>query len=351
MAVVQTLSTIKVQSIINYVRTHIALKTLLGVGGFALEPGMSIANDVLQFILAKPFSWKFNRKDLAFFVTQPFVQDYFFAGAGAFTISPLVGTGTANVGGGGVGVDLATNNGITQSGSTVTVNCLQRHNYVAGQTVYFNNVVDQSGNLVTALNAILTVNTNAATATWSNGFVITAIPTGTSFQFTLAAPINISGAPGIFDFGWLEAASLTDYSNTSVPQPTGPIEAADRITPSSLVGEPAKVAAYRDLGTGVLVFRVDPCATSYNMAVNLTYQARARLLTSPNDNWAPWPDNLAYVLRSGFKAYALDLFGNSESGKVRAMQKFLMDVQSAKEYEDSEESNLGFAPRMPLMRG
>lgn len=345
-----TLSTITVQSIINYVRTHIALKSLLGVGGFSNEPGMSIANDVLQYLLSKPFSWKFNRKDLPFFVTQPFIQDYFFAGAGAFTLSPLVTTGPANVGGGGVGVDLAGNSAITQSGSTVTVNCLQRHNFTAGQQVYFNNVVDQNGNLVAALNAILTIDTNAVTAIWSGGFVITAV-TATTFQFTLITAITPCGAPGIFDFGWLEAAALTDFSNTAVPQPTGPIEATDRITPTSLVGEPAKVAAYRDLGTGVMVFRVDPCATSYNMAVNLTYQARARVLSTPTDKWAPWPDNLAFVLRSGFKAYAYDLSDRSESEKMRQMQKFLMDVQSAKEYEDSEESNLGFAPRTGLMRG
>jgi hypothetical protein len=350
MPATSTLSTITVQSIINYTRVHVALKNLLGVGGFSNEPGMSIANDVLQFLLAKPFSWKFNRKDLPFFVTQPFTQDYFFAGAGAFTLSPLVTTGTANVGGGGVGVDLALNNGITQSGSTVTVNCLQRHNFTAGQTVYFNNVVDQSGALVSALNAVLTVDTNAVTAIWSGGFTITAV-TATTFQFTLAAPISTCGAPGINDFGWLEAAALTDFSNTAVPQPTGPIEAADRITPTSLVGEPAKVAAYKDLGTGVMVFRVDPAAGTYNMAVNLTYQARARVLVNPQDKWSPWPDNLAYVLRSGFKAYAYDLSDRSESEKMRQMQKFMMDAQSAKEYEDSEESNLGFAPRTPLMRG
>jgi hypothetical protein len=347
----QTLSTINVQSVINYARTHIALKSLLGVGGFANEPGMSIANDVLQFLLAKPFSWKFNRKDLPFFVTQPFVQDYFFAGTAAFTISPLVTTGTANVGGGGVGVDLASNNGITQSGSTVTVNCLQRHNYVVGQTVFFNNVVDQSGAAVTLLNAVLTVDTNAVTATWANGFVITAVPSGTSFQFTLVTPITTCGAPGILDFGWLEAAALTDFSNTAVPQPTGPIEAADRITQTSRVGEPDKVAAHRDLGTGVMVFRMDPCATSYNMAVNLTYQARARVLVKPTDLWTPWPDNLGYVLRSGVKAYAYDMSDRSEAEKLRQMQKFIMDVQSAKEYEDSEESNLGFAPRRGIMQG
>jgi hypothetical protein len=346
------LCTITVQNVIDAVRTQNALRKLLGVGGIANEPGLSIANNVLQFLFAKPYAWKFNRKFMPFFVTQPFIQDYYFAGACAFTLSSVVSNGTAaTVGGGGVGIDLASSSAITQSGQVVTVNCLQPHNYVAGQTVYFNNVVDGSGALIAAVNAVLTVDTNALLSNWTNGFTITALPTRTSFQFSLATAINACGAPGINDFGWLESAGLTDISNTSVPQPTGPIRAVDRITSTSKVGETAKVCMLQDLGTGVLVFRVDPAADPYSMAVNLAYQMRAPRLKAPSTTWAPWPDNLSFAIYSGVKAYAYDNSDKPESTKMKWMQKFEIDAQKAAAYEDSEESEMGFAPTMGIMRG
>jgi hypothetical protein len=346
------ISTITVQNVIDFCRSQVSLRSLLGIGGITNEPGMTYANLVLQDLLAKPFAWKFNRKFLPFFVTQPYIQDYNFAGACAFSLSPVLSNGaTATVGGGGVGIDLASNSAITQAGSVVTVNCLQRHNYVAGQTVYFNNVVDQNGAAVTALNAALTVDTNALSSTWSNPFIITATPTGTSFQVSLSTPIAACGAPGIFDFGWLESASLTDVANTAVPQPTGPIKAVDLITPTSLVGETAKVCAYQDLGTGIMVFRVDPCAPTYSMAVNCVYQIRAPRLISPRSTWAPWPDNLAFALYSGVKAFAFDNSDRSDTDKLKASRQYEADKQKAASFEDSEESEQGFAPSMGIMRG
>lgn len=346
------LSTITVRNVIDFSRSQIALRNLLGIGGNSSEPGLTYANNILRYLLAKPFSYKFNRKFLPFFVTQPYIQDYSFAGACAFVLSPVLSNGTtATVGGGGVGIDLASNSAITQAGSTVTVKCLQPHNYTVGQTVYFNNVVDQSGNLVAAVNGVLTVNTNALQSTWTNGFVITAIPSTTTFQFSLVTAITACGAPGISDFGWLEAAALTDISNTAVPQPTGPIRAVDRITPSSLVGETSKVCAYQDLGTGVMVFRVEPCAPTYSMAVNCTYQGRSPRLTSLNATFAPWPDHLAFALYSGMKAHAFDNSDKSDNDKMKALKQFENDRLVAAEYEDAEESEQGFAPTMGIMRG
>lgn len=344
-------STISVLNIVDYARAHIALKVLLGIAGINNEPGMSIANDILQYLLAKPFAWKFNRKNLPFFVTQAYVQDYYFAGACAFTIAPVTSSGSTPLSGGGVGIDLASNSAISQSGTTVTVNCLQRHNMVVGQTVYLNNIVDQSGSAVAALNAIFTMDTNQMKSTWSNGFLITAVPSGTSFQFSTTAGQPICGAPGITDIGWLESASIIDISNPSVPQPTGPVEAQDRITPTHVRGETKQVCIQQDLGTGVVIIRVNPCADSQSYSVNCVYQARAKRLIRPGDTWDPWPDNLAYVLRAGMKAYAYDLADKSAAEKEAKLREFFIVAQSALTYADSESSNFGFAPTMGLMRG
>jgi hypothetical protein len=343
-------STITVDSILTYARAHTALKLIMGIGGVSNEPGMSIANDTLQYVLAKPFAHKFNRKNMPFFVTQAFVQDNYFAGACAFTLAPLViSSSNSSIGGGGVGIDLASNSAITQIGTTVTVNCLQRHNLIAGQTIYLNNVVDQSGSLVAALNAIFTQDSNAMTSLWSNGFLVTAL-TATTFQFTATAGQPVCGAPGITDVGWLESASIVDINSTGVPQPVAPIEAVDRISPTYASGRTEELCVYQDLGTGVLVLRVNPCPSSYQMAVFGVYQARARMLNRTQDTWAPWPDNLAFVLRAGVKAYAYDLADKSIAEKQMKMKEFSLAAQSALTYSDSENSNQGFAPSSGLMR-
>lgn len=62
-------STITVKNLIDYASTHTKLAPIIGVGGVQLEPGMSIANNVLQKLLGKPFNWKFNRTALGTAIT------------------------------------------------------------------------------------------------------------------------------------------------------------------------------------------------------------------------------------------------------------------------------------------
>lgn len=346
------ISTITCQNVLDYARAHIALRPILGIGGVSNQPGMDICNDVLQFLLAKPFSWKFNRKQMAMLVTQGFIQDYLFAGACAFTLNPVVQSGgQTTLGGGGVGIDLASNNAITQSGTTTTVNCLQPHNFAVGQTVYLNNVTDVNGNLISAYNAVFTLSTLNLSATWSNGFLITATPTATSFVFTAGSSgLAIAGAPGITDFNWLSDASILDLNNTGVPQPTGPIRAVDRITPTHRMDETKEVCVLSDLGTGVIQIRIGPNADVYSMAMTLGYQARAPLLTRPSQTWAPWPDRLAYVLRAGVKAYAYQLTEKSDDSKEKQLAWFVNMAQTALGASDAEDQNLGFAPTVSIMR-
>lgn len=347
------LSTISCQNVLDYARAHVKLKPLLGIGGISNEPGMSICNDVLQMLLARPFAWKFNRRQMALLVTQGFIQDYLFAGGCAFTLNPVVQSGgQTTLGGGGVGIDLATNSAVTQSGFVTTVNTLQPHNFAVGQTVFMNNVTDTSGNLIPGYNSIFILDTLALTATWTNGWVITSTPSQTQFIFTSNVSGQVAGgAPGITDFNWLTDVSVLDINNTGVPQPTGPIRAVDRITPTHRLDETKEVCVNTDFGNGVIQIRVGPNADVYSMALNLGYQMRAPLLTSPTSKWAPWPDRLAYVLRAGVKAFAYDLTEESEEAKLSRM-KFFTDycIPGALGASDAEDQNLGFAPTVSIMR-
>src|SRR4051812_13064567 len=118
-------STITGQNVIDYARANTKLIPLVNVGGLnANEPGLSFINEVMQEILAAPFNWKFNRKEMTMLVLQQFKQDYLFAGANAFVVS---GSGSN---GGGAAIDLATANAITQVGAVTTVNTLEPHPFI-----------------------------------------------------------------------------------------------------------------------------------------------------------------------------------------------------------------------------
>jgi len=80
-------STLTLQAVVNWSRTFTKLVPIVGVGGFANEPALSICNDVLSEILMGgldpktgrpfgPFPWKWNRKSITSFPTVDKQQDY-----------------------------------------------------------------------------------------------------------------------------------------------------------------------------------------------------------------------------------------------------------------------------------
>jgi len=58
-------STVTLQTVTDWARTYTKLIPIIGVGGFANEPALSICNNVMQAFLSRPYAWPFNRKTLA----------------------------------------------------------------------------------------------------------------------------------------------------------------------------------------------------------------------------------------------------------------------------------------------
>ena len=70
-------STVKVQDVIKYARSFPELTPVFSdVSGWTQEPGLTIANDVMQRFLAEGMNWKFNRALVAPIITVPLQQDY-----------------------------------------------------------------------------------------------------------------------------------------------------------------------------------------------------------------------------------------------------------------------------------
>jgi hypothetical protein len=61
---------------LQFAQTYISIRPLLGVGTYTDEPGLTIGDWVRQFILAPPFSWRWNRGTTSFNVSPAGGQDY-----------------------------------------------------------------------------------------------------------------------------------------------------------------------------------------------------------------------------------------------------------------------------------
>lgn len=171
---------------------YTSLQNYFRVGGQSNEPAMTIVNTMLQALLARNMSWKFNRKVLdstngAFLVSQYGVQDYRHAGACAFVLQ--LG-GSASAPGGGVGIDMTYTPargglaGITVSGGIATVQTLDPHPFQPGSTVFLSGAMDS------VFNSVFTFSALNRTSAWTGGFTILTV--SDQFHFTFAAPAGTS---------------------------------------------------------------------------------------------------------------------------------------------------------------
>lgn len=75
-AVPSSLSTIKLQDIVNIAYSFGDIAPVLNVPQSSAQPALTIANDVMNAICATPFPWKWNEIELPFFYTNSWQQDY-----------------------------------------------------------------------------------------------------------------------------------------------------------------------------------------------------------------------------------------------------------------------------------
>jgi hypothetical protein len=69
-------STITLQSVVNYLRSFSELEPVTSASGFTQEPFLTMANDIMSRFLAQNMNWKFNRANIAPFLTVSLQQDY-----------------------------------------------------------------------------------------------------------------------------------------------------------------------------------------------------------------------------------------------------------------------------------
>lgn len=69
-------STKSIQNVYDYLITFPELKPGIAAGGYSLQPMLSIAQRVMNYMLSQAFPWKWNEFPIPYFYTNSYQQDY-----------------------------------------------------------------------------------------------------------------------------------------------------------------------------------------------------------------------------------------------------------------------------------
>lgn len=200
-----------------------------------------------------------------------------------------------------------------------------------------------------ALNGLTVTMTSAGatTATFALPAGVT-ITNGADTGTIYAAP---SGAPGIFNLGWVESASLIDINNPSFPLPVNQIDAVHRIAPEyTSTGDTMSISAEIDYGNGVIKFRLSEPVSTYPFAFAVVYQARAPKFTSGQSVFQ-WPDDLSFVLFELLLWQGMRFaYGITSTETQAQMQVAMLALQNALESEDREANDMAVTPQWSIFR-
>ena len=175
---------------------------------------------------------------------------------------------------------------------------------------------------------------------------------------TPTCPDPCSGTPctPIFDYlitatdiAWVEAAWRIDTLNTSVPQPLDNLEAVRVLRPTSIVGNPEKLAFMYETDAGGTIRLWPMPSISKQWQIGFTYQKKVPIKAGLSENWGPFPDEMSWVINLGFMAEAYRHANDprfAEADKV-----FRAAIQQFGSFEDSEGNAEGFQPDQGLFLG
>jgi hypothetical protein len=190
--------------------------------------------------------------------------------------------------------------------------------------------------------------------------LLTASPTAVTFATPLITIVNggetgtmyaaNSGAPGIWNLGWVQAAAIVDINNPSFPLPVTPVEAVHRIAPEyTTTGANTSLSCEKDYGNGVVMFRINEPVSTYPFAFTVVYQAKAPVFTGPQSIFQ-WPDDLSYVLFEMCLFQGMRFsYGATAAETQMQMQSAFLALQSAMESEDREANDMAMTPDITLM--
>lgn len=186
-------STVTLQDIVDIAQTYGQLQPILN-GNNPSQPALTIANDVMNAILATAFPWKWNELILPVFYTNSYQQDY------------------------------SVVNSAGQTGSLV-LSAVQ--DSLNGTAIYTGTFLGGLNNAYAGLPFIVAGFTTSA----NNGTFTCLASNSTQIllkNFAAVAEMHagtaISGASSVNNLAWLERGIVVDINNTAIPKPFRTIE-------------------------------------------------------------------------------------------------------------------------------
>lgn len=266
-------STTTLQSIVNSARAYPELTPVLGTGGFTQEPALSIANDVMQKMLAVGMNWKFNRANATPFLTNTLQQDY---------------------------ITSITNLSWLEQGWRTDIN-----NTATPLPTYPMEIVRDLPKTFRQQNSPFQLswlpNALAIYGTWS---ALTSYPTGLGQAQTPASPIQqFIDANGNFLY-------VSTNGTSGAVAPAAPASSAAGVTVVDgtvtwTVADPNGIA-----------LRICPLPANAGIVwqINPIYQKKPPIITSLQSTLSPIPDEYGYLFRQGFITMC---YGHAGSAKFR----------------------------------
>lgn len=306
-------STLTGRAVVAYARTFKWTTPVLGVSGWADEPAVSFLDDIMKKIMAKANPWPWNEVVPAPFFTQPYQQDY----PTSISQNDLGWLQSA--------VMLDVNNVTPDSENLPPLQVVQR--------------LLPMWNPGVPTKLAWLPNSSAQLASWPGA--------GTFFQNPL---VSQGGGPGSNPPTAIRDPNgniqvVTTYGTTG-SGPTWPDAGADA---GATTTDGSVVWTVQD-PNGV-TFRLDFIASfgSNVWQIMPTFQAKAQPVTRLGQNFAPIPDDLSYLIKSGFLAYC---YQQVDHAKFQiAYAEWQAAIKEALGASDREDQEFGFYPADAIQSG
>jgi len=318
-------STIPLSKTVDYTKRFIYNAPLFFVNDGTLA--FSIADDVRQFLLSPPFSWRWNRGIVPPITCQAGETDYqvnlpdFGWIEKAWILFPSAP---------GTPVQIYNSLGVISiSAAAGIVTAILEGNplnfgFRLGQTISVQNVTDSTFNGFQNL---------VVSGLGPNSISYAKVGTGASSDGGLVFNIASQNTPTITPNGQ--------------PLPTKELEVKDSLAQESVSGQPAFISAIIDDNNGNITFRLQG-APDQGYVLNIIYQKVPGKFSATSDFWEPIPDYLSYLYNSGFLAKAMEYKGDERFGYEH--QQFLKQVVAASDGLTEEQKNIFLGDRLNVAR-
>lgn len=318
-------STTKAKQLFTPLLTIPDIKLQTPSGGYTIEPGLSILNDIMAMALTENFNWKWNRAQVSSFLTVALQQDYV--------------TNITDLGWLEQGTRLDINNTAIPKPYWPVETSRDLAQTSVQQTSYYASFVP---------NTIATMGTWAALTSYPCGYGIAQTPTSRIQQFIDAngnilfinsnsLGLSLNSAGGTVTVG-------TPYGTSGAVQP---LLAANSAAGTTVVDGTVTWTVASQNGYAIRLSPIPPSGGICYL-MQLWYQKKPQILTSL-DSVVPWPDEMIYLLRDGVRARGLSYAPSKAKESVLAEQIWMESLMRFKRGGDREAEECAFVPRGPVI--